>query len=522
VTLTGDRRPANLAFLLCWGAFVAYSFLRVPIPGINEPHYLGMARADWDPAWCRGDLFLESSRPHRAFYLLIGWLTQFLSLEQTAVVGRITSLAVVAWGWSKLGRATGLGLGGTLLSAAAFLLIQSTGSWSGEWLIGGVESKVFAYGFVFSAWAATLRRRMNAAGLWLGLATTLHPIVGIWATVATVCGLVWRWWRGATDSALAQSPLPRFPIRLVPVLWWFVAAAPGIGWALPALRSANAATSKLADFIQVSYRLAHHLDPWTFPTAGHLFFGVLVAIWLANAVRGRRRIGLQLLDAIAGAAILFGLAATALSYGPRPWTYPPTTIQSLQLKMLKFYPFRLADLMAALMVSLLIARLCEFRVNKEWMTAVLAAAMLGSAIAIPGPDKTPGMLVGQTRRDWIATLEWVRRNTPVDSLLLAANEDFGVKWWAQRAEYVNFKDCPQDANGVVEWNSRLLTYSAWTRESLKGDMAITAAELADLGRQTGVTHLIVSRLGPIGVPPAFERGRFRVYDISAAAENRTE
>jgi hypothetical protein len=509
----GYRRQATLAFLACWGAFVAYSLLRVPIPGINEPHYLGMAKADWDPAWCQGDLFLESAKPHRAFYLIVGWLTRFLSLDDTAIIGRITSLAVVAWGWSRLGRSLGLAVGGTLISATSFLFIQSIGSWSGEWLIGGVESKAFAYGFVFAGWSALIERRVNTASVWLGLATTLHPIVGIWATVATFCAFLWLWWRGAAESADAEASLPRPPIRLVPTLWWFVAAAPGIGWALPALKSADAATSKLADFIQVSYRLAHHLDPWTFPREGHLFFGALVVIWLFSAALGRLSRGFRLLDAVTGAAILFGLIATALSFGPRPWTYPPSDFGSLQLKMLKFYPFRLADLMSAMIVALTAARLWMSWNLPRWATAVVSVLVVTGSVAIPGPDKAPGMLAGQNRRDWITTLQWIRQNTPDNALLLAANEDFGVKWWAERPEYVNFKDCPQDAKGVVEWNSRLLAYSAWATESLKGDLTITSAELADLHQRTGVTHLIVSRLGPIDAKPVLKQGRFRVYEL---------
>ena len=511
------RRQAILAFLVCWLAFVACSFLRVPIPGINEPHYLGMARADWDPTWCRGDFFLNSARPHRAFYLLIGWLTTIMSLEQTAIVGRIVSLAIVAWGWSKLGRAIGLSVAGVFLSAAILLLIQSTGSWSGEWLIGGVESKVFAYGFIFAGWAALVEGRPVPAAIWLGLATTLHPIVGMWATVATLCALAWQWWQGAAEAARTESPLPRLPIRLAPLLWWFVTAAPGIGWAIPALRAADAGTSKLADFIQVSYRLAHHLDPWTFPPSGHLFFTALVVVWLSARNWRLAQRSFRLLDTVTAAAILFGLAATVLSYGARPWVFPPTSIGALQLKMLKFYPFRLADLMSAVAVSCSLAQLWTTWTNRSLNAFVVGTALVAAATVFPGPDQAPGGLRGAVREDWIATLKWINRIAPTDALVLAANEDFGVKWWAERAEYVNFKDCPQDARGVVEWNNRLLTYSIWREAALAGDQRVTADELADLGRRTRVTHFIVSEFGQFDVRPVFEQGPFKVFELPASA-----
>jgi hypothetical protein len=496
------------AFALCWGALIAYSLLRVPVPGVNEPHYLGMARAEWDPGWCQGDFFLSSARPHRAFYMLVGWLTRVVSLEQAAVVGRFASLALLAWGWARLGRATGLNASGTVQWGAAFLVLQTIGSWSGEWLIGGVESKVFAYGLLFAGWGALIERRTSAAATWLGLATTMHPVVGMWGTMATLSALAWRWWREAGQSAERQAPLPKLPLRLAPSLWWFITAAPGIGWALPALRSADSQTSRTADFIQVSYRLAHHLDPWTFSWQSHAFFAGLIAAWMWSRCIRREDRRFDLLDVVTAFAVLFGLMATLLTAGSRPWGYPPSAVEALQLKLLKFYPFRLADTMSTLMGAAAVVGVLG-RVPSVPFRNALTVAMLAAAIVLPGPDQTPGMLAGGDREDWIATLRWVRANTPRDSLLLAVNEDFGVKWWSERAEYVNFKDCPQDARGVVEWNTRLQRFSAWTEISLK-DGKVSSGDLAALRSATGVTHLIASRFGPIEAEPVYRRGRFRV------------
>jgi hypothetical protein len=204
-----------------------------------------------------------------------------------------------------------------------------------------------------------------------------------------------------------------------------------------------------------------------------------------------------------------------LSYGPRPLTFPQSTWGMLQLKLLKFYPFRLADLMSALMVAATVSRLWTHRITwgKGSLTSVFAAGFLAAAIAIPGPDKTPGNLAGARRSDWITTLRWLRDNAPPDALLYAANEDFAVKWFSNRPEYVNFKDCPQDAGGVVEWNSRLVKFSAWSQESVAVDPSVSEAELHELGRRTGITHFIVSRFGPIDAEPVFTQGSFRVFDL---------
>ena len=53
---------------LLFATLIGYSALRVPVPGINEPHYLTKSRHDWQPEWCAGDFFLESPNAHDVFY----------------------------------------------------------------------------------------------------------------------------------------------------------------------------------------------------------------------------------------------------------------------------------------------------------------------------------------------------------------------------------------------------------------------------------------------------------------------
>src|SRR5690554_5563521 len=99
------RRMEWLSAGAIWVELMAWSLLRVPVPAVNEPHYLGKAKHLWNPAWCAGDFFLESSNPHLTFYLTFGWLTLFFSLPVTAIIGRGIALAIVAVGWQRLTQA---------------------------------------------------------------------------------------------------------------------------------------------------------------------------------------------------------------------------------------------------------------------------------------------------------------------------------------------------------------------------------------------------------------------------------
>lgn len=493
-----------------WLLLAGYSFLRVPVPGVNEPHYLGKAKAFWNPAWCAGDLFLESSSPHQAFYLTIGWLTRLFTLEETAIVGRCAALAVVAWGWRHFTEALGFRLRAAVGALSVLLLLQSWGSWSGEWLVGGVESKVFAYGLVFAGLGAVVAGRATPAAIWLGLATTMHPLVGGWATITVFLAALLRRFSPGRSDLPATASIP-FRQRAAILLWWFVAAAPGIGWALPAMRG-SPELARQADFIQVGYRLAHHLDPWTFAAGNHRYFVILIGLWqILNGRRGWTDVR-RPFNVIVAVSLLIGLVSVGLSYGPRPWPLPLSDLAGWQLKLLKFYPFRLADLLIMVAVALSAVEFWRTRaVAIPAASFVLTAAACVAAIRVPNLDQNPSRMSAAKRRDWRAAMQWLQLHTAKDSLVLGANEDWALKWYAERPEYSNYKDCPQDPPSLVEWNNRLRKFAAWTQQAFADDGVLSASELTVLHDQTGIDYLICGRLGPFSATPVYENGSFRIY-----------
>src|SRR5579863_5060866 len=145
--------PALTVFL----SFTIDSFARSPIPAPNEPHYLCKAKHYWEPSWCAGDFFLESSNAHLVFYETFGLLTRVLSLTTAAVIGRLIGLAILAAGWTAMIHSLIRGRWPPVWAAWVFLAVSAVGSLSGEWLVGGIESKVVAYGLLF-----------GAVALWIG------------------------------------------------------------------------------------------------------------------------------------------------------------------------------------------------------------------------------------------------------------------------------------------------------------------------------------------------------------------
>lgn len=524
-TATKIPFPAILMILLIGGSFAADSFMRFPIPGTNEPHYLTKARHYWNPQWCADDFFLESSNAHLFFFQTVGAVTQVLSLSLTAVLGRITAFLLLAVGWYRLIRVLCPGLWSPLITAWFYLALAAIGNFSGEWIIGGIESKVFAYGFLFLALANACEQNWNRAGIYAGLSITWHPVVGIWALACSLFGLLCLGFLNRTriDRDMTTSCIK----TAIPACGYLILCSlPGLVPSVALLIQGNPQDSFAANYIQVFYRLKHHLDPMDFDLFSYLLYAILLVAWLFLVRKESPSFANRFFQCffigsvgLAGIGILLGI-------GPRPASEMP--YYAFRMSLLKFYPFRLFDALLPLAFSIALLRLIQQylfhsateKAKPAWLTLSLRKSILvvfclgiftGTLYSAWNHPPVHKMSLSQ-RADWIDACEWIQNHTPDDTLFLTPAHTTDFKWYAQRPEYVTFKDCPQDASGIVEWNRRLKYLRKWGQEYYnKGfdDRALQA-----LQQKTGITHLLVKRLGPFtSIDPIYQNRTYKVYQL---------
>lgn len=533
------RDKSLMTCLIVGGVFLGVSLLSVPVPGVNEPHYLSKARSFVDPEWCEADFFLQSADAHAVFFALVGPLTKWLSFHNAILVGRALSLLLLGWGWSVLGRQLQLRPSAIVAAACCFSLIAMTGNFSGEWVIGGFESKVPAYGcalaavaFWLRAWSTARKTHYAISGIMAGLAVSWHPVVGLWFCIGIAITEVLR---------LAMSGESTRPLRLrlsqtlangcVFAFVSFVFAIPGLLPVLKVLQSANLPADKVdqANYIQVFWRLAHHLDPSTFPRKAWIHTGVLCCICLigllllkrsqrdrnpaaesSDDARGshdghtwRPLLGLLL------AAALTSAVGVAIGWHDGPALETPNWQRKAML--LKFYPFRFFDALLPIITSFVLAKLTvNLLSNTVRKIALLLLVTLTLYAGFQIRPHAPGGYTPETFASWKEACGWISSNTPSDSLIYGPREGFGLKLFAERAEYVCFKDCPQDAEGIMEWNRRLWAIHHWSQNAYQ-DSLYDESDLALLRKETGVTHILTKRLGPFSVEPVWENSHWRIY-----------
>ncbi len=266
-------------------------------------------------------------------------------------------------------------------------------------------------------------------------------------------------------------------------------------------------------WIQTFNRLQHHLDPMTFSQANYVAYGLMAAVWLLMRYRLKWGTAERWFAWFVAGSMGIALTGVGLGYGDRP-------IESLkqitwQYRLLKFYPFRLADVMLPIAAAITVAGLAAFGLQNGlanlWGSSrkaclrcwLIFACFFGFSLAAPAVDRNPSRMSEEQLGDWLDVCRWIREETPTDSMVWTPRNSWAFKWYAQRAEYVSRKDCPQDAEGIIEWNRRM-----------QNNDVIQAFR-----EQPHLNYVILNK-GKLTLKPVYKNATYRIYDLRVSRGNK--
>ena len=505
------------AFEVFWIFLIFFLFAGTLPPDVGESHYLVKAKHYWQPSWCAGDLFLESRDAHAVFYWTFGWVTKIASLSATAWIGRAVTWLLLAWSWQRLSWAIVPKPLLSLLTAGLMLLLMRHFHLAGEWVVGGVEAKGFAYVLVFLSLEAIARDRWRTALILAGAAGAFHVLVGGW----TVLAIAFAW-------LVSGQARPRLVSLAPAAALGFLLALPGL---IPAL-TLNAGVPKdvahEAARIYVFERLAHHLVYSQFDATNVARFQVLVIAWAISywLLRNEKKLT-RLQHVVAGAAVLgfvgiiidqfFVIRANALDQSPEAY-------QTGAASLLRYYWFRMSDSLVPLGMAFAVVQAIQNLSRSRpqlaiWLGMATVVLAMGNLVetyyqrrqlpvppAILQPQPTSDLRperksgtaaasrlrAGEWFTHWQAICDWVARETPPDALFLTPRDQQTFKWYAGRPEIVTRKDVPQDAQGLVEWKRRLEEVYPRDAEHQRHDLAaFSDAELVQIARKYGARYVLI-------------------------------
>lgn len=483
-----------------------------PPPNVNEAHYLCRLKHYWNPTWCAGDLFLESTDTQVVVIWMMGWLTRWISLAATAWIGRVLVWTLLAWAWQRLSwRLVAMPLA-AVLSAALFVALNLRAHLAGEWIVGGVEAKCFAYGMVLLALREVIDGRWNRVWLLLGAAMAFHPLVGGWSLL--VCGGMWlavgrteaplgTMWRGLAAGALIAAP--------------GIAPALSLTWNQPPEAVAEASR------IYVFERLPHHLALLSLPReeftqrfAGHVLLLAALAVcgWIVRRHPVNR-------------VVYFAAGAAMLACGGLLMERILAEEPLLAARLLRYYWYRLSDfaapMAAAFVATVVIAALL---VDRKAGALPLLLVALGLVVCqlvplayrrvvnpIPPADARMASYAA-----WVDVCQWIAANTSTGARFLTPRLSQSFKWRTGRAEVATRKDVPQDTPGILEWNRRIKDiYYYEAPAGLQGPIdsvgPLGAERVRELAKKYAADFVLSDRSQLLSLPRAYWNEEYVVYRL---------
>ena len=499
-----SRRAYRLAEVLLI-VMVFFALAGDPAPHVNEPHYLGRLKHYWDPAWCAGDLFLDSPEAHLVFTWTFGWVTRFLSLAATAWTGRLLAWTLLAWAWQRLSWRLVPLPWASVLSAALWVTLTRLGNFAGEWVVGGIEAKCLAYVFMLLALGELVDRRWNRVWILLGAASAFHAVVGGWSVV--LCGGVWL-----ADRRQRMPLLTMLPGLMVGGLLALVGVVP----ALRLMTNQPPGVVAEAGRIYVFERLPHHLAILSLPCnqiidrmvhLGALLLGLLLLGRCAKSIAASAASepdevpvgidGLSLIGRFAWGAVV--LAAVGLAIELVFWNDPLTAA-----RLLRYYWFRMTDVAVPLAIALDAVALLAAGLSRRraWAVWGLVAALLLTGWEVSSVVRHrweyPIPPADGAMRDyaaWEDVCQWVAENTPPGTRFLTPRRAVSFKWRTGHPEVVTHKDIPQDAAGLVEWHRRLkqIHYPDGSTEPIASLSELGTDRLRELAREYNFDYVLTDR-----------------------------
>jgi hypothetical protein len=485
----------------------------------NEMDSLPGARQFACPSWLPADWYLNQHVGYRmVFNVLAGSLFHVTGALSVSLTGRLLSYALFAW--AITGAANAARLSVVVLVPAWIWFLDHQSLVAGEWMIGALETKVFAYGFCLLSATFFFRGRYRASMITAGLAISFHVLIGVYAAICLVAAALVTFpsWRGRIRCVLAAMP------------WGILAASGGIVAIGSYCVSSTGVDRDLAARIYVLFRVPHHVIPFGLGWANGLPLaaGVTGGLLLLLALWRIRVYGFRFFAGYLAACLgLFSVGAIMALAG--------------NIHMLKYYWFRYPDTLLPMALAGAIAWAAS-----RWLEALprmlprkargvfavhtvrLMVMMIACWLVWPtGRDVLPDLEdLGEEQIpcEWRDLGKWIRENTATSDVFLVDPTFFYFYSVAERPVYVSIKHSPQSDRYLVEWLERLKRCGGATLDLHQSVFSqfpqiqrryhsLGDQELAAFAQQDHVRYYVTHRGSKAGYRRLVESGNLAVFDL---------
>lgn len=378
------------------------------------------------------------------FNYVVGFFMSRYDSFVIILLGRVLSYILISYSYIYLSRVLKLNFFTSALTYIIFLYFFKNGIGdAGEWIVGGLEAKVFAYSLSFFSLASFLKHNHKRGFLFAGLSLSIHPLVGAYNLFCLIPLLF---------SILYKKQFEFINI-LKGISYFIITGIIGISEIINSLLlNTSQITQEKGWDIYVNIRVPHHVIPdFSSDTWIKLITLTLVTLlFLKSKHHTKKLVALYSLSSII--LIIIGFIIYYF----------------LESHYMRYYFFRFSDAILPFLTLLLISTL-HHRIKYIYLLII-------SLVIFPNiinKDSTSGLLSSQsyninsikekTNQDGKMS-EWIIQNTnesdqfiiPPDKLYFCMNtgREIFVSWWMLPEQY-DYKSATNIPSDMIEWYNRL-------------------------------------------------------------------
>ena len=407
----------------------------------NEMDVIPYGRAFYNEDWLKNDWYLSLKTPYRfLFSYPIGFFYDNFGFLKTIYVGRIISYILIAISATKLVNTISFNKSFIyyLLALAVFFYYFSLGLGAGEWIVGGLDTKVFAYGFTLLSISYFIKNDIKKWLLFSGLTLSFHILIGFYNLLSFLpLILVLR----KNDHTYVNQIIKYLP-------FFIISGSIGIYGIIDLLINTTNSISNIGWDIYVNIRVPHHTIPSLFSKKIWVFFILFsttnIYILLKTNIE---RLKLLSIYALSTVGISLAGLSVFLFYG-----------NSI---ILRYYFFRFSDVILPLLTIISISYFISEKIkatsdkikNISYYSTIIAISvfLIFSIKQIYSEVKT----ISSVELYDLDMIAWVKNNTSTDDIFIVNPNSnmFYINY--ERPIFVSWKHSPQNNDDIIEWYNRL-------------------------------------------------------------------
>jgi len=480
---------------------------------MGETQTFTYAKRFADPDYVAQDWFLSRQQLVRVPYqVLVYPLVKSLPLHIAAITARLLGYLFVAIAIGLLAGRLRINALFVSMAMVSYVAIGQSLLPGHEWIFELAESKTIAYGLALLALYFVVDSRFWVAGALLGLATTMHVLVGGWLTVAMVLVVLFYCKPTTKEFILAG-------------VCWLIAGSFAIYSLLNRLLESNAFIDTQFQHLWTFFRNIHYINVsnWHWLSMETALVVVLaIGLWRLPKLYPERREYL-----LVSRFALFTLVPFIGGLLVFPFQFGTSLLQLL--------PFRVADTMIPLIGFML---LIPFVFKPDVFTKLrvpLAVGLLVVGIVKVSDGLELGMHqlsdfpVGAYWKNSKETkqiyeiCQWVQRETPPGSRIIASPMLNIIPYLCERPVVVSFRDVPTRQADIAEWYRRLIDFNGGSTPAKRGYAAgreidkkfsrLRVRDYRHLGEKYNGRYLLVNRKTRLDLPRLMKVGNWYLYEL---------